>query len=108
MATTTIKPIGNHKTELHLPSGAIILYSYETPVAAYMKRNGVLSNYLRTTERFTTPAGRYSVTTPRHITEWLGGAQAEKVSQNVIIAIVNGASAEAVQEMINQEAGDEG
>ena len=69
---TTLKPIGSNVTELHTDSGHIVLFSYQTPVAALM--NGV---YYRTSTK-------YSVTTTKHINKWLEGMNAKEVSQNQI------------------------
>ena len=71
-----IKPIGSNKTELHLDSGAIILFSYQTPVAAFTG-----NNYVRT-------ATKYSDTTSKHINQWLDGVKAETVPQETLDGMV--------------------
>lgn len=53
-----LKPIGNNQTELHLDNGTVVLFSYQTPVAAVV--NG---QCYRTTEY-------YSKTTSQHINKW--------------------------------------
>lgn len=63
-----LRNIGSHTNELHTGK-AIVLFSYETPVAAVV--NG--TNY-RTDKR-------YSVTTSRHINQWLNGMKAETKPQ---------------------------
>lgn len=70
--TTTIKPIGSNQTELHKPDGTIILFSYSTPVAACLGNGG---GFVRT-------AQKYSVTTSKHINQWLGRANARTVPQS--------------------------
>lgn len=66
-----VKSLGSNKTELHLNDGTIILFSYETPVAACLGTGG----FIRTDKK-------YSVTTSKHITQWLNGANAETVPQS--------------------------
>ena len=65
-----IKPIASNLTELHTDD-AVILFSYETPVAALRKAD---HEYLRT-DQF------WSQTTSRHINKWLQGVKAETVPQ---------------------------
>ena len=66
-------PLGANKTELHTNSGAVILFSYQTPVAAQLPQGG----HVRTSTK-------YSVTTSKHITQWLDGSSAEYVDQSII------------------------
>jgi hypothetical protein len=61
-----VRPLGANKTELRLNSGAIVFVSYETPVAAFVPGRG----WLRTETR-------HSVTTSKHINQWLGGPAVE-------------------------------
>ena len=56
-------------TELHTNSGNVVLFSYETPVAAHCA-----GGYVRTDRK-------YSVTTSKHITQWLDGADATTIPQ---------------------------
>jgi len=65
-----IKSIASNMTELHTDD-AVILFSYETPVAALRKAD---HEYLKT-DLF------WSVTTSRHINKWLKGVDAQTVSQ---------------------------
>ena len=74
-----LKPIGNNITQLNTPNGAVILFSYETPVAAQLATGG----FVRT-------ATNYSKTTTKHINKWLDGRKAEVVEQAVINALVEG------------------
>ena len=55
-----LKPIAANQTELALPCGAVVFFSYETPVAAMLPSG----QYIRT-EKF------WSVTTSRHLNKWL-------------------------------------
>lgn len=68
-----VKSIGSNKTELHLDNGTIVLVSYETPVAACLGTGG----FIKTDTK-------YSVTTSKHITQWLNGANAKVVPQTDI------------------------
>ena len=71
-----LNPIGSNQTEVSYASGARVLFSYETPVAAYVPGTG----YLRT-------AKRHSVTTSKHINAWLAGAPAEEYPQEYFDAL---------------------
>jgi len=62
-----INPLGANKTVLTLADGTEVLFSYGTPVAAFVPGQG----WLRT-ER------RWSVTTSKHITQWLPGKAEER------------------------------
>lgn len=66
-----IKQVGSNMTELH-KDGIVVLFSYETPVAAYIDGECVR------TEEF------YSPTTTRHINKWLAGVKARTVPQQTI------------------------
>ena len=60
-----LKPIGTNQNELTLENGTVILFSYQTPVAAFNNRpheNGGFS--LCKTEK------KWSKTTSRHINNW--------------------------------------
>ena len=59
-----VKPVGPNQTELSTEKG-IIFFSYRTPVAACID-----GRYYRTEVK-------WSVTTSRHINQWLGGVKAE-------------------------------
>lgn len=56
-------------TEIALPSGYLVLYSYNTPVA--VRAHG---NYFRTSKK-------WSVTTSKHINRWLEGVKATEIPQ---------------------------
>ena len=63
-----VKSLGKNKTQIKADD-KIILISYETPVAAWIRGRG----YLRT-------AKYHSVTTSRHIGEWLREMGAKQVT----------------------------
>ncbi len=62
-----LKPIKANMTELHLMDipehGTVVLFSYETPVAAYTLKDGWVK-----TDQY------YSRTTTKHINQWAGKA----------------------------------
>lgn len=64
-----LKSLGANQTEVDF-NGNLVLFSYETPVAAYVD-----GAFYRTEEK-------YSVTTSRHINKWLDGAKAETKPQS--------------------------
>lgn len=72
-----LKTLGNNRTELHTCSGAIVFFSYSTPVAAQLAQGG----FIRTSTN-------YSRTTSKHITQWLQGAHAREVAQSELDALV--------------------
>ena len=55
-------PLAANQTQLELNNGTIVLFSYKTPVAAYVPGQG----YVRTNHK-------WSVTTSKHINRWLRG-----------------------------------
>jgi cytochrome b len=71
--TLKIKPIASNQTELHTPSGDVVLFSYQTPVAAQLAEGG----FVRTSTK-------WSKTTSKHINQWLQGAKAREVDQSVL------------------------
>jgi hypothetical protein len=75
--STQLNHIGSNQTVLTLTNGTRILYSYSTPVAAYVIGRG----YLRTDQH-------YSATTSKHINVWLDGAEYEIVTQAEIDSLV--------------------
>lgn len=72
-----INPLGANRTELELSNGVSVLFSYKTPVAAYVPGKGRLKS-----------ATFYSQTTSKHINAW-GGREALVVPQADIDALVN-------------------
>ena len=72
-----LRAIGSNKTELNI-NGNTILFSYETPVAGYDDQGA-----FRT-------ATKYSVTTSKHINQYLGGKDTGRVvDQSYIDNLVN-------------------
>lgn len=71
-----LKLIGPNQNEMTLSSGVKILFSYSTPVAAYVPGEG----YMKTSTH-------YSTTTSNHINKWL--------PENVVVSVVS-------QEKINE------
>ena len=68
-----LKTLGKNQTEVTLPSGSVVFFSYNTPVAARLAQGG----FVRTSKK-------WSVTTSRHINQWLNGATAAEVAQEVL------------------------
>lgn len=71
-----IKPIASNMTELRVNEN-IILFSYETPVAAWTAKRG----YVKTNKY-------WSNTTSRHINKWLDGSDVMEVEQSEIEGMV--------------------
>ena len=71
-----LTPIASNMTEVET-SEARILFSYRTPVAAYVFGEG----FVRTEKWF-------SVTTSRHINKWLDGGTAKEVAQTYLDKLV--------------------
>ncbi len=74
-----LTPIAPNQTELRLNDGTEVLFSYRTPVAAKLPDY----EYVRTTTK-------WSTTTSRHINKWLGGVNANEVSQSYFDNLVGG------------------
>jgi hypothetical protein len=73
-----LNPIGANKTELHTDNGNVILFSYKTPVAAFVEGQG----WIKTSKK-------WSVTTSKHITQWIPrGANVREVDQATLDAMV--------------------
>ena len=73
-----LTPIASNMTEVET-SEARILFSYRTPVAAYVFGDGFVR-----TEKW------WSVTTSRHINKWLDGGTAKEVAQTYLDKLVQG------------------
>lgn len=73
-----LKSLGANKTEITYDDGTVVLYSYATPVAACLGDGG---GFVRTSKK-------WSVTTSKHINQWLGGVRAREVSQDDLVALV--------------------
>ena len=75
-ASMQLTPIASNMTEVET-SEARILFSYRTPVAAYVFGEGFVR-----TEKW------WSVTTSRHINKWIDGGTAKEVSQTYLDKLV--------------------
>jgi hypothetical protein len=73
-----LRKLGPTKLEIETITGNIVFYSYNTPVAACLSDG---RGFIRTNKR-------YSVTTSKHINQWLNGAKAVEVEQGVINRLV--------------------
>lgn len=62
--------LGANKTEVRFDNGTIVFFSYNTPVAAFTPNMG----WVRTSKK-------WSVTTSKHINQWLGSVSALEVDQ---------------------------
>lgn len=71
----TLRQLGTNMTLLCFANKQI-LFSYETPVAAFVSGRG----YLRTSKQ-------HSRTTTKHVMQWLNGFHAEAVPQEAIDAL---------------------
>lgn len=79
-----LRNIGSNQTEIEIGKGVYVLFSYATPVAAFIPGQG----YLRTNHK-------WSRTTTKHINKWVGRyvgvASAEtSVHQSVLDTLVGG------------------
>ena len=73
-----LSQIGSNQTEISTARGNRVLYSYETPVAAWTEQGA-----FRTSTK-------YSVTTSKHINAYLGGKDVGKeVDQDWLDGLVN-------------------
>ena len=71
-----LRPIGKNVSEMTLNNGTVVLFSYQTPVAALYA-----GAFIRTEKH-------HSQTTSRHITRWLEGRKATPVAQGMLDALV--------------------
>ena len=65
-----LKNLGANKTQLTMTEGTVIFFSYQTPVAALLPSG----QYVRT-------AKKWSVTTSKHINQWLGPFKDNAITQ---------------------------
>ena len=75
------RTIGSNQSVLTFRNGTSILFSYETPCAAFIPGEG----YKRT-------ADFVSRTTQRHIATWIGNNPSEVVPQSVIVSLIGSAA----------------
>lgn len=71
--------VGPNQTQLNFRDETQVFFSYETPVAAFVPDRG----YIKTDRK-------WSVTTSKHITRWLDGANVESVPQSVLDDLIEG------------------
>lgn len=76
-----LKPIASNMTELHLSNGIVVLFSYETPVASFSRKELPHG-------QFKVTKTKYSNTTTRHINKWVDKQSAVMVDQSVLDALV--------------------
>jgi len=72
-----LTPIGSNQNMITTNKGDQVLFSYQTPVAAYVD-----GEYIRTSTK-------WSRTTSRHITKWLEGVLAKEVDQSILNGLVD-------------------
>ncbi len=72
-----INKLGPNQTELDLKDGTTVFFSYKTPVAAYLLGRG-----------FVKTSTKYSVTTSKHVNQWLDGRNHEVVEQSELDGLV--------------------
>jgi len=75
-----LNPIGSNQTEIEKADGVTVLYSYSTPVAAFVPGKGALCS-----------SQKYSVTTSKHVNQAVArwGATRTNVDQGVINQYAN-------------------
>jgi len=69
--------IGANQTQLATSDGVVVLFSYDTPVAALLPSG----RYIRTNKK-------YSNTTTKHINAWLVSVEADLVDQSILDDLV--------------------
>lgn len=69
--------MSQNRTTVTLTDGRTVLVSYETPVAALIPGRG----YVRS-------ATRWSRTTSKHVTQWLGGSACETLDDASFLALI--------------------
>lgn len=74
--------IGKNMTELQYMDGVIVLYSYQTPVAAFIPHNKIGFTHFYVTSR------KFSRTTSKHIKKWLGPVIYEEKPQEFFDSLV--------------------
>lgn len=77
MKLIPVKPSGRDPVVLEYRDGTRLLFSYETPVAAYVPGEGFIA-----TNEAVTP------TTARRIRDWIGSASFRDVDQADIFAVI--------------------
>lgn len=82
-----LKQIGSNMTELYLDNCIVVLFSYQTPVAA---RSDSASGFQEFDSDAIVTKTKYSRTTNKHITKWFSGRTQTQVlvDQSVLDALV--------------------
>ncbi len=78
MSKIQLKHIGSNMTQIETITGNVVLFSYNTPVAACLNDG---RGFIRT-------AKKWSATTSKHINKWLNGARAVEVDQSILDRLV--------------------
>jgi hypothetical protein len=73
-----IRHIGSNVREIETITGNVVLFSYNTPVAACLNDG---RGFIRTSRR-------WSTTISKHINKWLDGAKAVEVDQDILNKLV--------------------
>ncbi len=71
-----LSKLGPNITELDLANGTTVLFSYKTPVAAYVVGRGLIKT-----------SKKYSKTTSKHVSQWLDGRTASEVDPAELAAL---------------------
>jgi hypothetical protein len=87
-----VKKVGQNQTEFDLGDGLQVLFSYNTPVAARVDGKAYRTDK------------KWSVTTAKHIRQWLGNEEAEMKPQNYFDDLVGRKAKEEVAEAIERPA----
>ena len=74
-----LTPLGSNQTMIETKDGTQVLFSYRTPVAAYLPDKGI---HVKTTTK-------WSQTTSRHINKWLGGCDPIEWPQHEIDSLLD-------------------
>jgi hypothetical protein len=71
-----IENLGSNQTAIYLANGTKVVFSYSTPVAAFIPGTGLVKT-----------GTRYSVTTTRHVNRFVDGRPCAVVDQSVLDAL---------------------
>ena len=84
-----VRVVGPNQTELWLKNGTIILFSYETPVAAKVIKNPFPEGARWSPEyKVIRTKTKHSKTTSKHINAWLDGHEAVEVDQEILDSLI--------------------
>jgi len=71
-----LEQIGSNQTAVYLDNGIKVVFSYSTPVAAFIPGTGLVKT-----------STRYSVTTTKHVNRFIDGRPCTVVDQSVLDAL---------------------